>query len=185
LLASLASGETVETGLIGREGVAGINVALGADLSPHQALVQVGGHAMTMPAADFRTIAASSRKLHELLLRYMHALFTQVAQTAACNRLHTVEARLAHWLLLTHDRAATDEFILTQEFIARMLGVRRAGVNVAANALRRANLIDYSRGRVVILDRKRLEAASCECYQTIKDEYDRALTLEEFPGSIS
>jgi CRP-like cAMP-binding protein len=114
--------------------------------------------------------------LRDLLLRYTHTLFTQVAQTAACNRLHSIEQRLARWLLLTQERVARDDFLLTQDFLSRMLGVRRAGVSVAANTLRQAGLIDYHRGTMIILDRPGLENYSCECYGIVKAEYDRYLT---------
>jgi len=108
-------------------------------------------------------------------LRYTNAMFVQVAQTAACNRLHSVEQRLARWLLLSHDRVEGDEFELTQEFMSRMLGVRRAGVSVAANQLREIGAIDYRRGNVSVLNRTVLEGICCECYQLVKDEYDRSL----------
>lgn len=176
LLATLNGGNSVEAGVIGPEGMLGIPIVLSAKSSPHLALVQGGGHAMKMAARDLRVEIQNDGVLLDLLLRYTNAMFVQVAQTAACNRLHTVDERLARWLLLTHDRVQHDEFILTQEFISRMLGVRRAGVNVAANALRKDGLIDYRRGNVTILDRKGLENASCECYVTVKRSYDRYLT---------
>lgn len=175
LLAALEDGTTVEAGVIGCEGMVGIPVILGADATPNQALVQSDGNALRMSTSDLRTEFQKSAQLRDLLLRFTNALFTQVAQTAACNRLHSVEERLARWLLLTHDRVQ-DEFILTQEFLSRMLGVRRAGVSVAANTLRQAGLIEYRRGNVNVLDRKGLERASCECYQIVRNEYDRYAT---------
>jgi CRP-like cAMP-binding protein len=177
LLAALENGATVEAGVIGPEGMAGISVILGADSTPNQALVQGDGHALRMSSNDVRTEFRNGGKLRDLLLRYTHTLFTQVAQTAACNRLHTIEQRLARWLLLTQDRVASDEFVLTQDFLSRMLGVRRAGVSVAANTLKQAGLIDYRRGTIVVMDRKGLEKYSCECYGIVRDEYDRYLAI--------
>jgi CRP-like cAMP-binding protein len=113
--------------------------------------------------------------LNRIILLFVHAMFTQVAQTAACNRLHTLDQRLARWLLLTHDRTNGDGLPLTQDFLSRMLGVRRAGVSVAANRLRQNQLIDYHRGDIQVLDRKGLEALSCECYEIVKHEYDANL----------
>jgi CRP-like cAMP-binding protein len=168
LLASLEGGATVEAGVIGPEGIVGFPVVLGANTTPHQALVQGEGSAMRMPANELKAEFKRGGVLHDLILQYTNQLFVQVAQTAACNRVHNVEERLARWLLLTHDRTQGDEFTLTQEFIARMLGVRRAGVSVAASGLRNEKLIDYRRGVVTVLDRKGLEGASCECYRTAK-----------------
>ena len=177
LLAALENGATVEAGVIGPEGVAGISVILGADSTPNQALIQSAGQAMRISSQDIRTEFRRGGKLRDLLLRYTHTLFTQVAQTAACNRLHSIEQRLARWLLLTHDRVGRDDFVLTQDFLSRMLGVRRAGVSVAANTLRQAGLIDYHRGTMMVVDRKGLENYSCECYAIVRDEYDRYTSL--------
>ncbi len=173
LLAAFEDGTTVEAGVIGREGMLGTPVVLGAETTPHQALVQAEGHALKMAARDLRAEAQKDGLLLDLLLRFTNALFTQVAQTAGCNRAHTIEQRLARWLLLTHDRVEQNEFAITQEFLSRMLGVRRAGVSVAANTLREMRAIDYRRGRVVVRDRPGLERASCECYSVVKAEYDR------------
>jgi CRP-like cAMP-binding protein len=177
LLAALENGATVEAGVIGPEGMAGISVILGADSTPNQALIQSPGQAMRVSSKDIRTEFRKGGKLRDLLLRYTHTLFTQVAQTAACNRLHSIEQRLSRWLLLTQDRVGRDDFILTQDFLSRMLGVRRAGVSVAANTLRQAGLIDYHRGTMMVLDRKGLENYSCECYTIVRDEYDRYTSL--------
>jgi CRP-like cAMP-binding protein len=176
LLATLENGTTVEAGVIGLEGMAGISVILGADSTPNQALIQGAGEALRIPSKDIRTEFRKGGKLRDLLLRYTHTLFTQVAQTAACNRLHSIEQRLARWLLLSQDRIGRDDFVLTQDFLSRMLGVRRAGVSVAANTLRQAGLIDYHRGTMSVLDRKGLENYSCECYAIVRDEYDRYLS---------
>ena len=177
LLAALENGSTVEAGVIGPEGMAGIPVVLGADATPNQALIQSEGEALRMSSRDVRTEFRNGGKLRDLLLQYTHTLFTQVAQTAACNRLHSIEQRLARWLLLTQDRVGHDEFVLTQDFLSRMLGVRRAGVSVAASTLKQAGLIDYKRGIIFVLDRPGLENYSCECYRIVKDEYDRYLAV--------
>jgi CRP-like cAMP-binding protein len=172
LLAALENGATVEAGVIGPEGMAGLSVVLGANSTPNQALIQSAGTAERMSNTDVVIEFRKGGKLRDLLLRYTYTLFTQVAQTAACNRLHSIEQRLARWLLLTQDRVNSDEFVLTQDFLSRMLGVRRAGVSVAANTLRQAGLIDYRRGTMMVLDRAGLEAYSCECYRIVKAEYD-------------
>jgi len=177
VLAALEDGATVEAGVIGPEGIAGVSVILGADSTPNQALIQAEGDALRIASKDLRIEFRKGGKLRDLLLRYTHTLFTQVAQTAACNRLHSIEQRLARWLLLTQDRVGRDEFVLTQDFLSRMLGVRRAGVSVAANTLRQAQLIDYRRGIIVVMDRKGLEKYSCECYRIVKNEYDRHFDL--------
>jgi CRP-like cAMP-binding protein len=140
-------------------------------------LIQAEGHALRISTNDVQTEFRKGGKFRDLVLRYMHTLFTQVAQTAACNRLHSIEQRLARWLLLTQDRVASDEFVLTQDFLSRMLGVRRAGVSVAANTLKQAGLIDYRRGTMMVLDREGLERYSCECYRIVRAEYDRYLTV--------
>jgi len=175
LLAALENGATVEAGVIGPEGMVGIPVVLGADSTPNQALVQGEGEALRMSSNDVRIEFRNGGKLRDLTLRYTHTLFTQVAQTAACNRLHSIEQRLARWLLLTQDRVDSHEFVLTQDFLSRMLGVRRAGVSVAATTLKQAGLIDYHRGTMMVVDRKGLENYSCECYGIVRDEYDRYL----------
>nr|QEO74280.1 Transcription regulator, crp [uncultured bacterium] len=177
ILAALEDGATVEAGVTGSEGMVGVPIVLGADSTPNQALTQVAGDAWQMPAENLREEFRRGGKLHDLLLRYTHTLFTQVAQTAACNRVHRIDERLARWLLITHDRVRSDCFILTQEFLARMLGVHRPGVTEAAVALREKNLINYSRGKITVLDRPGLEDASCECYRIVKEEYDRYLNM--------
>ena len=152
-------------GMVGREGMVGVAFALGIALSPVRALVQGGGTAMRMKAAPFRRELRQSRSLQRGVLLYTHELLVQVAQTAACNRFHLVEARLARWLLMTRDRVGSDHFRLTQEFIGHMLGVRRVGVTNAAHALKQRKLIDYSRGHIKIVDGPGLEAAACACYR--------------------
>lgn len=151
----------------------GISVALGVDTSANEALVQGDGEAYRMKADSLRPLIKEGGVLHDSLLRYVHTIFAQISQTAACNRAHTLSERLARWLLLTHDRLGKDEFDLTHEFLARMLGTRRAGVSVAASTLREAGVIGYTRGRVTILNRKGLEDSACECYRIVKAEFDR------------
>lgn len=161
--------QALEVGLVGREGMVGIPLALEISISPVRALVQGTGTAMRMKAAPFLEAFRRSPALQRWLHRYTYALMAQITQTAACNRFHVVEARLARWLLMTHDRAQSSPFQLTQEFLSQMLGVRRVGVTKAARTLQKNGLIGYSRGNITILDRKGLEAASCSCYEIVKD----------------
>jgi CRP-like cAMP-binding protein len=171
-----ASGDAVEVATIGNEGMAGISVFLGVDTSGTlQTFAQVGGNALTMRAREFRAHLQSIPRLMQIMGAYTQALLTQIAQSSACNRLHPVEERYARWLLMTHDRVVRDEFELTQEFMAQMLGVRRATVGEEAAALQEARIIQYARGVVSILDRAALEERSCECYRIIRDEYARLL----------
>jgi CRP-like cAMP-binding protein len=156
--------DSLEVGLIGREGVFGITVLLDVNDSPLLALVQGEGAALRMTPSAFRKAAATSPSFRRMLNRYLYVLMAQIAQSAACGRFHMLDARLARWLLMTHDRAGSKTFSLTHQFLAFMLGVRRAGVTIAAGRLQELNLIRYNRGRVEILDRKGLEALSCPCY---------------------
>ena len=174
-LATLEDGNTVEAGVIGSEGLAGVSVLLGAKSTPNQALTQAEVHASRISSRDLMGEFRKNGELNRMILRFVHSMFTQVAQTAACNRLHTLDQRLARWLLMTHDRTDGEEFPLTQDFLSRMLGVRRAGVSVAANSLRQSGLIDYHRGDIRVIDRDGLEAVSCECYKIVKDEYEQTL----------
>jgi len=162
----------LEVGMVGREGMLGVPIALGMDVSPVRALVQGAGVAMRMKSARFCDEIRKSPQLRQEVNRYTGALMAQVTQTAACNRFHVVEARLARWLLMTRDRVRSDEFRLTHEFLGHMLGVRRVGVTKAAHALQARKLISYSRGRIRILRRRGLEAASCSCYELVKDMHD-------------
>ena len=174
-LATLEDGNTVEAGVIGNEGLAGVSVLLGARSTPNQALTQAEVHGLRISSRDLTDEFRKNGQLNRMILRFVHSMFTQVAQTAACNRLHTLDQRLARWLLMTHDRTDGEEFPLTQDFLSRMLGVRRAGVSVAANSLRQNGLIDYHRGDIRILDRDGVEHASCECYKIVKEEYEQTL----------
>lgn len=177
LLSTVEDRSTLEVGIIGNEGMVGISLMLGVKTSPNRALVQGEGSAMRMKAAAFRKEISALGSLQRLLYRHTHALMTQISQSAVCNRFHTVEARLARWLLMTHDRIGSDEFRLTQQFLSDMLGVRRAGVTHAATVLQRNKLITYSRGHITILNRAGMEAAACKCYSIIKAEYDSFLGL--------
>lgn len=165
----------IEVGMVGCEGMFGIPLALGVDVSPVRAVVQGAGPALRMGAARFRSELSLSPPLRRELGRYVVVHLNQLAQTAACTRFHVVEARLARWLLMTQDRARGDTFHVTQEFLAFMLGVRRVGVTKAAGSLQRRGLIGYSRGDVTVLDRRGLKAASCSCYKADRDAYDRIL----------
>ena len=169
----LRDGGVVEIGTTGREGMAGLPVFLGEDSSTIRAFAQIPGTAIRMDAAAFAGLAGSTGAFHTLLLRYTQAFLTQVAQTAACNGAHLVEQRCARWLLMTHDRVDGDEFPLTHEFLAYMLGVRRAGVTLAMGELQDTRLVRYVRGRVTIVDRAGLERASCECYSVVRAQYER------------
>ena len=172
LLTEVTAHSPLEVGLIGNEGLAGISVFMGVDTSPHRAIVQGLGTAMRLRASVLRKESENVGPLHRLLHLYAHSLLMQVSRTAACNRFHMVDARLARWLLMTGDRLGANEFRLTQDFISNMLGVRREGVNKAAGLLQKEGLITYSRGRIKILDRVGLETVSCECYRLLKEESD-------------
>jgi CRP-like cAMP-binding protein len=172
-LLTLADGHlALEVGLIGREGMVGIPLVLGHDASSVRALVQGTGTALRMPSVSFREEFRLCLPLQHELYRYVHALMAQISQTAACNRFHVVEMRLARWLLMTHDRVKSDRFRMTHEFLGHMLGVRRVGVTKAAQALQKRKLIRYSRGDITVLNRAGLEAAACECYEVVKDMHD-------------
>jgi len=172
LLAAVEDRATLEVGIVGREGMVGLPAFMGVKTSGNRAVVQGVGAAMIMKVADFRKECDNGGSLSRLLRRYSHSRLTQIAQGAACNRFHPIDARLARWLLMTRDRMGTDEFQLTQEFLSNMLGVRREGVNKAAGVLQQQDLISYSRGHLLILNRPGLTAIACHCYGIIKAEYD-------------
>jgi CRP-like cAMP-binding protein len=175
LLYTMENGTSAEMGLTGNDGVVGIALFMGGGTMPNRAVVQSAGDALRLKAKVLQDEFALGGKFQYLLLRYTQALITQISQTAVCNRLHSVEQQLCRWLLLSHDRLQTDELVMTQELIADMLGVRREGVTVAAGRLQDAAAISYVRGRIQILDRKKLEETVCECYRVVKDEFDRLL----------
>ena len=176
-LAPLEDGDSAEVGLIGPEGMTGLALLLGGDRDNFELLVQVPGTALRLEAAAFHEALEQIPKLRSVLNRYALAHFEQVARTAACNSRHHLEERLVRWLLMSHDRVEGDEFPMTHEFLSMMLGVRRAGVTVAAGVLQKAGLIHYGRGRMEITDRPGLEAAACECYGIARRAQDRLLGL--------
>jgi CRP-like cAMP-binding protein len=166
---------SLEVGMIGNEGMTGISVFMGVRTSHTLALVQGSGSAVRVKSATLRRESDQAGPFHRLLHRYTHSLLTQMSMAAACNRFHTLDARLARWLLMTNDRNGTNEFRLTQDFMSNMLGVRREGVNKVAGELQRGKLISYSRGRMTILNRAGLEKVSCTCYGIIREDSDRSL----------
>jgi CRP-like cAMP-binding protein len=174
LLAAANEHATLEVGLVGKEGILGLAIFMGVNTSLNRAVVQGAGSAMRMKATAFRKECSNGGALPRLLQRYTHSRLTQITQSALCNQFHSVDARLARWLLMTHDRMGDDEFQLTQEFLSNMLGVRREGVSRAAGDLQKRKLIVYSRGRLKVLDRVGLEAVSCGCYEIINNESNSA-----------
>jgi len=177
VLTRMDDGASVEIATIGNEGLVGVSVAWGADtMNPKEfATVQVPGTIVSMDREAFRQEVQRQGPLASLVERYTQAFFTQVSQQVACNGLHSVEQRCARWLLLTQDRAGTDEFPMTHEFLAQMLGVRRATVTVTAGILQKAGFVQFTRGRVAIVDREGLEDAACECYAVTREVYERLL----------
>ena len=174
MLTTVDTGQAAEVGLIGSEGMIGVPMALGVAVSPFRAVVQGGGTAMRMRVVDFRRDFSKNAALQRELFLFTHLLMIQIAQTAACNRFHVVTQRMARWMLMTSDRVNSNEFRITQEFLALMLGVRRSGVSVAMCGLRERKLIVYRRGTITILDHGGLVTASCGCYKTVKDSYTQA-----------
>lgn len=168
-------GGSVEVGMVGNEGMFGVCVFLGSVSTPLEAVVQLPGEGLRMRADVLKQEFHKGGQFQDLLLRYTQAFITQIAQNAACNRAHHIDGRLARWLLMCQDRTLSKDLELTQEFIAQMLGTRRAGVSEAAGQLQGAGLISYKRGRITILDRSGLEATSCECYPTVKKEFKRLI----------
>ena len=175
LLYVMENGSAAEIAVVGNEGILGISLFMGGETTSSRAVVQSAGHAYRLKAQLLKDEFNRGGPVQRLLLRYTQALITQMAQTAVCNRHHSVEQQLCRWLLLSLDRLATDKLTMTQELIANMLGVRREGVTDAAGKLQREGLINYSRGRITVLDRPKLEKRSCECYQVVKAEFDRLL----------
>jgi len=175
LLYVMEDGASAEIAIVGNEGILGISLFMGGETTPSRAVVQSAGHGFRLKADALKDEFARFGPTLHLLLRYTQALITQMAQTAVCNRHHSVDQQLCRWLLLSLDRLASNELSMTQELIANMLGVRREGVTEAAGKLQDAGLIRYRRGTITVLDRPGLEARSCECYQVVKTELDRLL----------
>lgn len=171
LLSEVDDAHAIEAGMVGREGMLGIQLALGVATEPLKALVQGGGHALRISAAAFRRELGANPALRATIDRYIYVLFAQQARASACLRFHRIEQRLARWLLMSQDRAHSDEFTVTQEFLAYMLGVRRVGVTVAAGSFQRQKIIAYDRGKMTIVDRARLERAACSCYASDQAAY--------------
>jgi CRP-like cAMP-binding protein len=176
LLYVLENGASAEIAVVGNEGILGISLFMGGETTPSRAVVQSAGFGYRLPAQLLKQEFNRAGPVLRLLLRYTQALITQMTQTAVCNRHHSVEQQLCRWLLLSLDRLSSDSLTMTQELIANMLGVRREGVTEAAGNLQRDGLIRYSRGRIEVLDRPRLEKAVCECYAVVKTEFDRLLS---------
>lgn len=175
LLYVMEDGSSAEIAVVGNEGLVGVALFMGGETTPSRALVQSAGFAYRLAGAAMKQEFGRSGAMQHLLLRYTQALLTQMAQTAVCNRHHSVDQQLCRWLLLSLDRLPSNEVSMTQELIANMLGVRREGVTEAAGNLQNAGLIRYSRGRITVLDRPRLEQRVCECYAVVKKEFDRLL----------
>lgn len=175
LLYIMENGATAEIGVIGNDGVCGYAIFLGGDTMPNRAVIQSAGNGYKMKAADVKTEFALGGTFQKMMLRYTQALLTQISQTAVCNRLHSVEEQLCRWLLLSHDRLDSDTLVMTHDLISNMLGVRREGVTLASKKLQKKKLITNVRGTMVVIDRQGLEAAVCECYKVVNDEYNRLL----------
>jgi CRP-like cAMP-binding protein len=175
LLFVLFDGSSTEIAVVGHEGLVGISIFMGGDTTPNRAVVQSAGRSMRVPSNFLKQEFHQSVEVMHLFLRFTQALVTQMTQTAVCNRHHTLDQQLCRWLLLSMDRLAGPEVVMTQDLIANMLGVRREGVTVAAGKLQSVGIISYSRGHIRVIDRPALEARSCECYALVKNEYDRLL----------
>lgn len=175
LLYMMENGATAEIGVTGYEGVVGIALFMGGQTTPNRAVVQSAGNAYKMSAKVLQAEFIKGGTFQQSLLRYTQALITQISQTAVCNRLHSVEQQLCRWLLLSYDRLHSNKLVMTHSLIANMLGVRREGITMAAKQLQERGVISYVRGTITLLDRPKLEATVCECYQVVKSEYDRLL----------
>ncbi len=181
LLYVMEDGASAEIAVVGNEGVVGVSLFMGGESTTSRAVVQSEGHAYRLKAQLLKDEFFRAGPMQRLLLRYTQALLTQMAQTAVCNRHHSLDQQFCRWLLLSLDRLSSNELVMTQELIANMLGVRREGVTEAAGNVQRAGLIQYNRGRITVLDRPGLEARACECYAVVKKEFDRLLPYEVTP----
>jgi CRP-like cAMP-binding protein len=177
LVHTMINGDSAEMGMVGNEGLIGITLFMGGETGPNRTIVRQAGGAIRMKASAFREEFRRGASFQRLLLRYTHALLTQISQKAVCNGLHSIEQRLACWLLMTHDRVGSEKLQVTQELVSNLLGVSREGVSLTTGSLRNKGVIVSKRGFITVLDRAGLEAAACECYRVIKDEYDRLLDL--------
>lgn len=177
ILATMEDGAAVEVGTVGHEGFSTVDLVMGSDVATETTVCQIPGIALRMPSDVFKKMATGDTALHRIALRYLNAYLSQVSQSVACNRLHAIEQRLARWMLMSHDRMHNDEFQITQEYIATMLGVHRPSVSLAAAALQRAGLLEYKRGTIKILNREGLEEAACECYTVVKKNFERILGM--------
>lgn len=173
IVANTSSGQSCEVGVVGYEGATGLQVIMGARSSPHNCMVQIADRAYRLPAAVMRREFNLCGPTHDCILSFMNKLLIQVSQTTLCNRLHSVEERLARWLLMCHDRVTSSRLELTQEFLAIMLGVTRVSVTISASALQMIGYIKYTRGNITIVDHEGLEDLTCECYAVVKKAYDR------------
>jgi CRP-like cAMP-binding protein len=182
LLCVMENGASAEIAVVGNEGIVGVSLFMGGETTPSRAVVQSAGHAYRLKGPLLKDEFYRAGPMQRLLLRYTQALLTQMAQTAVCNRHHSLDQQLCRWLLLSLDRLPGNELIMTQELIANMLGVRREGVTEAAGHVQKSGLIEYHRGHITVLDRPGLEARSCECYAVVKKEYDRLLPEEIAPS---
>jgi CRP-like cAMP-binding protein len=173
----MLDGQLVEVGTIGNEGFSGIDVLLGSELASETTICQIKGKALRMPVADFQSTVDGNTPLRRVTQRFLQAYLSMVSQSVACNRLHTIEARFARWVLMTHDRVLGDDFYLTQEFLASMLGVHRPSISLVAGAFQQAGMIRYTRGQMTILKRDGLEEICCECYDIVNKQYERTVGL--------
>jgi CRP-like cAMP-binding protein len=173
----MLDGQAVEVGTIGNEGFYGIDVLIGSDLATDTSICQIKGKALRMPVADFKRAVDGNTPLRRVTQRFLQAYLSMVSQSVACNRLHTIEARFARWVLMTHDRVLGNDFYLTQEFMASMLGVHRPSISLVAGAFQQAGMIRYSRGHMTILKRDALEEICCECYDIVNKQYERTVGL--------
>lgn len=183
LLYVMEDGASAEISVVGKEGIIGIALFMGGDSTPSRAIIQSGGYAYRLLAQKFKDEFNRHSEMLMLLLRYTQSLITQMAQTAVCNRHHSIDQQLCRWLLLSLDRLPTNRLTMTQELIANMLGVRREGVTEAAGKLQKLGVIEYSRGQITVLDRAQLEALSCECYAVVKKETDRLMPCPLTPAA--
>jgi CRP-like cAMP-binding protein len=171
----MEDGAAVEVGTVGNEGFSTVDLLTGSEIATETTICQIPGEALRMPTAKFMEAIAGDTPLRRITLRYLQAYLSQVSQSVACNRLHSIEQRFARWILISHDRVPGDELQLTQEFLADMLGVYRPSVSLVARTYQQAGLIKYTRGRITILDRAGLEEACCECYAVVRKNFERAI----------